>query len=170
MGYAQYHCVLDETRPTRMTPPNCTEIGTVRHFYEGPQAISVIIAPSATVQVGDMIVIRLRDRYYQQTADSLQVNHADVSKAHGGEWAGVKTLLHQGDVPFGRNGVCSAERCIEIHGCHRYGRGTDAWDQARLQVVGAISRAGTSEIAEVIPKGRLPTIPLRLRHQEFQPK
>jgi hypothetical protein len=83
-----------------MFPPNCVRIGTVKHFYEQPQVISIDIDPSVTVRLGDTLLIRLQNRYHLQPIESIQVKKVSVTEAHGGERVGIKTSLHQGDIPF----------------------------------------------------------------------
>jgi len=82
-------------------PPNCTRVGTVYHFYEEPQVVSVALDPSAVIRTGDMLVLRLPDRYHRQPVDSIQVKKSAVTEAHGEDRAGIKTTLHRGDVPLG---------------------------------------------------------------------
>ena len=82
-------------------PPNCTRVGTVYHFYEKPQVVSVALDPSAVIRTGNMLVLRLRDRYHRQPVDSIQVKKSAATEAHGEERAGIKTTLHRGDIPLG---------------------------------------------------------------------
>ncbi len=82
-------------------PPCCTRVGTVNHFYEKLQVVSVALDPSASIRTGDMLVLRLPDRYHLQPIDSIQVNKYAVAEAHGRDHAGIKTALHRGDVPLG---------------------------------------------------------------------
>ncbi len=62
------------------SPPGCKKLGTVRHFYERPQVISLEIAESVCVHTGETIIIRLRDHYHQQTVDSLEVQQGCRSR------------------------------------------------------------------------------------------
>jgi hypothetical protein len=73
----------------------------VYHFYEEPQVVSVALDPSAVIRSGDMLVLRLPDRYHRQPVDSIQVKKSAVTEAHGEDRAGIKTTLHRGDVPLG---------------------------------------------------------------------
>jgi hypothetical protein len=84
-------------------PPSFRKVGIVRHYYERPQVVSVLIDPDATarIRVGDTLAIRLRDRFFQHVVASLEVNHQQVTEAGGGEIAGIKIPLHRGDVPLG---------------------------------------------------------------------
>jgi hypothetical protein len=90
-------------RPGRQatSPPGCRKLGTVHHFFEHPQVLSVAVDQSARVRVGDTVIIRLRDRYHQQAVESLQVNRIAVPEALGQVLAGIQTSLHRGDVPIG---------------------------------------------------------------------
>jgi hypothetical protein len=62
--------------------------------------------PTAKIRVGDTLVLRLRDRYFQHTVDSLEVNHTQVTEACAGELAGIRIPLHRGDVPLGAPVFC----------------------------------------------------------------
>src|ERR1035438_1989660 len=66
-------------------PPDSVRAGTVNHFYERPQVMSVAIEPSAIIHVGDTLIIRLQDRYHSQVIDSLEINRSAVTQAQGGD-------------------------------------------------------------------------------------
>ncbi len=99
---------LLETGRQGTCPPSFTKVGTVNHFYERHQVVSVRLDsdPMAMIRVGDTVVVRLRDRYFQHTVDSLEVNHKQVTEVGGGELAGIKIPLHRGDVPVGAPVFC----------------------------------------------------------------
>ncbi len=108
LGSDSYKWDVDRIRAILSKPgrqgactPNCTRVGTVYHFYEKPQVVSVALDPSAVIHAGDMLVLRLPDRYHRQSVDSIQVKKSDVTEAHGEDHAGIKTTLHRGDVPLG---------------------------------------------------------------------
>ena len=63
--------------------------------------MSVAIDPSATIRIGDTLLIRFDDRYYRQVIDSMQVERVAVSRAHEGQHVGIRTSLHRRDVPLG---------------------------------------------------------------------
>ena len=117
IGAETYGWDLEEVRkslqrPGRQatSPPRCKKLGTVHHFYEHPQVVSVAVDQSARVRVGDTIIIRLRDRYHQQAVESLEVNRFAVPEALGRVLAGIQTSLHRGEVRIGAAGVCHGER------------------------------------------------------------
>jgi hypothetical protein len=99
------------TEPGRQgtCPPSFRKVGIVHHFYERPQVVSVRLDSDATarIRVGDALAIRLRDRYFQHTVDSIEVNHQQVAEACSGEIAGIKIPLHRGDVPLGAHVFCT---------------------------------------------------------------
>lgn len=107
VGAKTYHWDLDAIKSSLLEPgrqgtcpPEYVKVGVVHHFYERPQVVSVRLDPAAaaTIEAGDTIVIRLRDRYFQHKVDSIEVNRVQVTQASNGQIAGIKTSLHRSDV------------------------------------------------------------------------
>lgn len=89
-------------RPGRVgvEPPGFRQVGFVRTFFDRPQVASVVLDASATVRTGDLILIRLADRYYGQEVESMQKDRVDIGEAHGG-MIGIQTALRRSDVGVG---------------------------------------------------------------------
>jgi len=64
------------------------EIGKVSHFFS---KISVAVVDlKATLSVGDRIRIQGPTTNFEQTVDSMQIEHADVKTAKAGQSIGLK--------------------------------------------------------------------------------
>jgi hypothetical protein len=75
-------------------------IGKITHFYSH---LGVgIIALTAPLKVGDSIHVKGHTTDFTQTADSLQLNHQDVSAGKKGDEIGVKLdqKVRHGDTVF----------------------------------------------------------------------
>ncbi|MBN2067395.1 MAG: hypothetical protein JW744_02915 [Candidatus Diapherotrites archaeon] len=65
-------------------------IGRVEHFYN---KISVaIIELSAPLTVGDTIKFRKGEEEFEQTVDSMQIEHEQIKAAKKGQAIGLKTV------------------------------------------------------------------------------
>lgn len=65
------------------------KVGKVTHFYDN---IGVaIVELSATLKVGDKVKFEGHGADFEQTVDSMQVNHEQVPKASSGDLIGMKT-------------------------------------------------------------------------------
>jgi len=64
------------------------EIGKISHFFS---KISVAVVDlKATLSVGDRIRIQGPTTNFEQTVDSMQIEHADVKTAKAGQSIGLK--------------------------------------------------------------------------------
>lgn len=73
------------------------KIGEVEHFYTD---ISVgIISLSDQLELGDLVRFKGATTNFEQTVDSIQIEHKDVEKAHAGDEIGVKVdnRVREGD-------------------------------------------------------------------------
>jgi len=69
--------------------PEKKEIGKVIHFYD---KISVaVIELNNTLKIGDKISIEGNDVSFEQTVDSMQIEHESIEKAKKGDSVGLKT-------------------------------------------------------------------------------
>jgi putative protease len=65
------------------------KVGRVTHYYDN---IGVaIVELSAALKVGDTIKFQGHGADFEQTVDSLQVNHESVDEASKGDVVGLKT-------------------------------------------------------------------------------
>ncbi len=70
--------------------PEKKEIGKVLHFYD---KISVaVIELNKTLKIGDKISIEGNDVSFEQTIESMQVEHESIEKAKKGDAVGLKTV------------------------------------------------------------------------------
>ncbi|MCM8792545.1 MAG: translation elongation factor-like protein [Candidatus Omnitrophica bacterium] len=73
------------------------EIGKITHYYGN---ISVgIVELTDTLKRGDSIHIKGHTSDFQQTVESLQIEHQDVSEAKAGDVVGIKVIqkVHPND-------------------------------------------------------------------------
>lgn len=71
-----------------MAEPKMEEAGRVGGFFAH---VSVaIVELTAPLKVGDMIYVKGHTTDFQQTVESLQVNHAPVSEGKPGDSVGLK--------------------------------------------------------------------------------
>jgi hypothetical protein len=64
------------------------EVGKITHFFS---KINVaVVELTATLSVGDHIRIQGPTTDFEQTVDSMQIEHADVKKASRGQSIGLK--------------------------------------------------------------------------------
>ncbi|MBR9690726.1 hypothetical protein GOV08_03500 [Candidatus Woesearchaeota archaeon] len=76
------------------------EIGKITHFFA---KISVgIIKLSDTLNVGDKIKIKGATSDFEQSIDSMQINHQEVQQGKSGDEVGIKTMqpVREGDTVF----------------------------------------------------------------------
>jgi hypothetical protein len=81
-------------------PPGAIYLGRVLHFYDRIGVASIELTGEMKVEVGDILVYRLRDRYHQETIASIQQNHTDVTVAQHGR-IGVPISLLRAQLPMG---------------------------------------------------------------------
>lgn len=75
-----------------------TAIGKVEKFF-GKISVAAIRITSGELKVGDTIKIKGHSTDFQQTVDSMQVEHQSVQKASAGDDIGirVKEKVHEND-------------------------------------------------------------------------
>ncbi|MBI2448523.1 hypothetical protein HYV44_03150 [Candidatus Microgenomates bacterium] len=73
-------------------------IGKITHFYSG--LMVGIIELSGALKVGDTIKIKGANTDFEQTVDSMQVDHKDVQSAKKGDVIGIKVVekVHEGNL------------------------------------------------------------------------
>ena len=71
-----------------MSEESTVEIGQITHFFS---KINVaVIELKAPLNVGDTIVIKGPNTDFEQTVDSMQIEHKDVQHAEKGQSIGLK--------------------------------------------------------------------------------
>ncbi len=66
------------------------QIGRVTHYYD-KIGVAVVEAMNQPLKVGDVVKISGHDQEFNQTIDSLQVEHEKVKELAPGETGGLKT-------------------------------------------------------------------------------
>lgn len=78
--------MAEETKKTEV--PKGKQIGKITHYYNN---IGVgVIALDGKIAAGDTIVIAGRGHEFEQTVNSMQVEHKEVDKAKSGDDVGLK--------------------------------------------------------------------------------
>jgi putative protease len=80
--------------------PQYEKIGRITHFYTKPSV--AVIELSATLNKGDKIVIRGSTTNIEQNADSMEIEHKQISSAQPGQSIGMKVLgrVRENDVVY----------------------------------------------------------------------
>ena len=72
-----------------MSEENVVEVGHVTHFFT---RISVaVVELSATLAVGDTILIKGPTTDFEQIVGSMQIEHENIERAEAGQSIGLKT-------------------------------------------------------------------------------
>jgi len=80
--------------------PKGKQIGKVTHFFS---KISVaVVELSDKLKVGDVIVIAGHDKEFEQTVDSMQIEHEQLSEAKKGDSVGMRVdqAVKEGDLVY----------------------------------------------------------------------
>jgi putative protease len=77
------------------------EVGEILHFFDHI-GVAVIKATKNAIKVGDQIRVKGATTDFEQTVESLQIDHAEVSGIKKGEEAGMKTndKVREGDIVY----------------------------------------------------------------------
>jgi len=68
------------------------EIGRITHFFS---KISVaVVELTASLAVGDTIVVKGPNTDFEQKVDSMQIEHVNVQRAEAGQSIGLKVAEH----------------------------------------------------------------------------
>jgi GTPase len=72
-----------------LSEENVVEVGHVTHFFT---RISVaVVELSATLAVGDTILIKGPTTDFEQVVESMQIEHENIERAEAGQSIGLKT-------------------------------------------------------------------------------
>lgn len=69
------------------------EIGKVTHYF-GNISVGIIEITADTLKIGDTIHIKGHTTDFQQTIESMQIEHEEVQEAKVGDSVGVKVNEH----------------------------------------------------------------------------
>ena len=72
------------------------EIGRIAHYY--PKINVAVVELTGALNVGDRISIESKDNAVEQTVDSMQIEHSQISAAKAGQAIGLKVAdrVHEG--------------------------------------------------------------------------
>jgi len=72
-----------------LSEENVVEVGHVTHFFT---RISVaVVELSATLAVGDTILVKGPTTDFEQVVESMQIEHENIERAEAGQSIGLKT-------------------------------------------------------------------------------
>jgi len=72
-----------------LSEENVVEVGHITHFFT---RISVaVVELSATLAVGDTILIKGPTTDFEQVVESMQIEHENIERAEAGQSIGLKT-------------------------------------------------------------------------------
>jgi putative protease len=75
-----------------LSDENVVKVGRVSHFFS---KISVaVVELTAPLVVGDRLVFKGPNTDFEQTVESMQIEHANVQRAEAGQSIGLKVLQH----------------------------------------------------------------------------
>ena len=74
------------------------KIGTVIHFFD-KISVAIIKLESGSLKVGDKIKLQGKATNFEQTVDSIQVEHKSIEEAKAGDEVGIKVAdkVHEKD-------------------------------------------------------------------------
>jgi len=83
-----------------MSEVNKTEVGKIEHFY--PKINVIVVTIKTPLRVGDKITIEGKTTHFEQTVDSMQIEHSNIQKAEPGQSIGLKVVnkVKEGDTIF----------------------------------------------------------------------
>ncbi|MFQ6020803.1 MAG: translation elongation factor-like protein [Candidatus Aenigmatarchaeota archaeon] len=65
-------------------------VGKITHFY--PKISVAVVELEDTLKVGDKISIEKGEQTFEQTVDSMQIEHENVEEANTGQSIGLKVV------------------------------------------------------------------------------
>ncbi len=73
-----------------LSEENFVEVGRVTHFF--PKISVAVIELTAPLAVGDTIAIKGPTTDFEQTVDSMQIEHKNIQRAEAGQSIGLKVV------------------------------------------------------------------------------
>ncbi len=76
------------------------EVGKITHYFS--KIAVAVIELTAPLSVGDVIYLKGATTDFQQTIESMQIEHKDVQKAEAGQSIGLKVTekVREGDIVY----------------------------------------------------------------------
>ena len=71
-----------------MSEEKLVEVGRVTHFY--PKISVAIVELKASLSIGDKILIKGATTNFEQTVESMQIEHKNIERAEAGQIIGLK--------------------------------------------------------------------------------
>ena len=71
-----------------MSEEELIEVGRVTHFY--PKISVAIVELKAPLSIGDKILIKGATTNFEQTVESMQIEHKNIERAEAGQIIGLK--------------------------------------------------------------------------------
>ena len=71
-----------------MSEEELVEVGRVTHFY--PKISVAIVELKASLNIGDKILIKGATTNFEQTVESMQIEHKNIERAEAGQIIGLK--------------------------------------------------------------------------------
>lgn len=75
-----------------MSEENVIEVGHIIHFF--PKISVAIVELTASLAVGNRILIKGPTTDFEQVVDSMQIEHQNLQNAESGQSIGLKTTQH----------------------------------------------------------------------------
>ena len=83
-----------------MSEENVVEVGHITHFF--PKISVAVVELTAPLATGDRILVKGPLTDFEQTVDSMQIEHKNIERAEAGQSVGLKTaqLVKEKDVVY----------------------------------------------------------------------
>lgn len=83
-----------------MSEENVVEVGHITHFF--PKISVAVVELTAPLTKGDRILVKGPSTDFEQTVDSMQIEHKNIERAEAGTSVGLKTaqLVKEKDVVY----------------------------------------------------------------------
>ncbi|MBC7092151.1 MAG: translation elongation factor-like protein [Nitrososphaeria archaeon] len=81
-------------------PEEKLEVGKVTHYY--PKISVAVVALTATLNVGDRILIKGKTTHIEQSVESMQIEKVNIERAEAGQSIGLKVngRVKEGDIVY----------------------------------------------------------------------
>ena len=80
--------VITKTEVKMLSEKKMEEVGRVTHYY--PKIAVAVVELKAPLSVGDKIIIRGATTDFEQTVESMEIEHEEIVKAEAGQSIGLK--------------------------------------------------------------------------------
>ncbi len=72
-----------------MSEENVLEVGHITHFF--PKISVAVVELTAPLAQGDRVLVKGPSTDFEQTVDSMQIEHQNIQRAEAGQSVGLKT-------------------------------------------------------------------------------